>query len=104
MKPTKAAARFVLCVRNDGSEDLEPRKIYQTVPDPGAAREGYVRVIDESGEDYLYPTAYFVRVSLPAAVARNLGGASEGHGRASLQPTGGERRRPRRMRLRPARG
>ncbi len=57
--------QFVLCVKNDDCEDLERRKVYQVITDEGAAREGYVRVIDESGEDYLYPESYFVRVQLP---------------------------------------
>lgn len=64
--------RFVLCLRNDGSEDLEVRKVYQVLPDPSAAREGYVRVVDESGEDYLYPAKYFAPVRLPANVAEEL--------------------------------
>jgi hypothetical protein len=64
--------RFLLCIRNQGSDDLEPRKVYQIVPDRTAAKEGYVRVIDESGEDYLYPAEYFVAVRLPAAVAEEF--------------------------------
>jgi hypothetical protein len=45
----------LLCVRNEGCEDLEPRRFYEQLPDSHAAAEGHVRVIDESGEDYLYP-------------------------------------------------
>ena len=56
--------RFVLCVRNDDCEDLELRKVYAVVPDKRAERDGYVRVVDESGEDYLYPESYFVSVKL----------------------------------------
>ncbi|NVM21618.1 MAG: hypothetical protein HWN68_07545 [Desulfobacterales bacterium] len=56
---------FALCVENKDCEDLEKRKIYQVLPDDDAAKEGYVRVIDESGEDYLYPESYFVFVQLP---------------------------------------
>jgi hypothetical protein len=44
---------------------LEVRKVYQALPDPAAASKGFVRVIDESGEDYLYPADYFVVVDLP---------------------------------------
>lgn len=58
-------SRFALCVRNEECEDLELRKIYQILPDKSAAREGYIRVVDESGEDYLYPECYFVFVRLP---------------------------------------
>ena len=56
---------FALCIREDDCDDLEVRKIYQVLPDDRAARDGYLRVIDESGEDYLYPESYFVRVRLP---------------------------------------
>jgi len=72
MNADKRRSRFVLCLRNDGADDLEARKVYQILPDAAAAREGYVRVIDESGEDYLYPREYFVPVKLPVAVSRAL--------------------------------
>lgn len=64
---------FVLCLRNDGCDDLEPRKVYQVLPDSSAAEEGFLRVLDESGEDYLYPADYFVPIELPEAVAHSLG-------------------------------
>lgn len=51
---------------------LEPRKIYRVIGDRTAATEGLVRVVDESGEDYLYPKAYFVMISLPKPVQRAL--------------------------------
>lgn len=57
--------KFALCVRNDDCEDLELRKVYPVLPDKRAEKEGYVRVVDESGEDYLYPESYFVFVRLP---------------------------------------
>ncbi len=72
MKRKKPQAEFVLCLRNDGCDDLETRKVYQLLPDSEAAQEGYLRVIDESGEDYLYPAAYFVAVVLPDTVAQAL--------------------------------
>jgi len=56
---------FALCVENKDSEDLEKRKIYRVIPDEEASKEGYLRVVDESGEDYLYPESYFVIVQLP---------------------------------------
>ena len=56
--------QFVLYIENDGCEDLEKRKFYQTLPDEKAAQEGYLRVIDESQEDYLYPESYFIFVEL----------------------------------------
>ena len=57
--------KFVLCVRNDECEDIEVRKIYHVLPDKSASKDGYIRVVDESGEDYLYPESYFVLVKLP---------------------------------------
>ena len=57
--------RFMLCVENRDCKDLERRKIYQVLPDNEAAKEGYLRVIDESGEDYLYPESYFILLQLP---------------------------------------
>lgn len=64
---TKAnQSTFVLCLRNEGYQaSLEPRKLYRTLPDAFGATKGLLRVIDESGEDYLYPAEYFVPISLP---------------------------------------
>ena len=56
---------YVLCVDNKDCKDLEKRKIYQILPDDEAKQEGYLRVIDESGEDYLYPESYFILIQLP---------------------------------------
>jgi hypothetical protein len=71
-----AKKRYLLCVRNEGSEDLERRKVYEQLPDARAAKDGYVRVVDESGEDYLYPSAYFVAVDLPREAERALAGGA----------------------------
>ena len=68
--------RFALCIENKDSEDLEKRKIYVVVPDEDAAKEGYLRVIDESGEDYLYPASYFILMDLPAEAQQALRAAS----------------------------
>ena len=57
--------KFAICVENKDCEDLEKRKIYQILPDDDAEKEGYPRVVDESGEDYLYPQSYFILISLP---------------------------------------
>jgi len=65
MEKEKKEHVFALCVENKDCEDLEKRKIYQILPDEEAEKEGYLRVIDESGEDYLYPQSYFVLVQLP---------------------------------------
>ena len=56
---------YVLCVDNKDCEDLEKRKIYQILPDDDAKKEGYLRVIDESGDDYLYSESYFIPIQLP---------------------------------------
>jgi hypothetical protein len=56
---------FVLCIENRDCDDLEKGKVYQILPDETAAQEGYLRVVDESTEDYLYPESYFVRLVLP---------------------------------------
>jgi hypothetical protein len=67
----KREAQFVICIGNEGYQaSLELRKIYQIVPDKVAARLHQIRVIDESGEDYLYPEDYFVPVQLPQSVER----------------------------------
>jgi len=59
-------ANLVICVDNsDYPASLEKRKIYETVTDTDAAKHGQIRVIDESGEDYLYPAEYFVEANLP---------------------------------------
>ena len=69
---------FALCVRNDDCEDLELRKVYRALPDKRAERDGYMRVVDESGEDYLYPESYFVIVRLPrkAQLALSVAGST----------------------------
>ena len=64
---------FAICVRNDGYEaSLELRKLYPILEDTFAMQHGFMRVIDESGEDYLFPSDYFARVSLPQAVEKRL--------------------------------
>jgi hypothetical protein len=66
-----AAKTFVLCLRNTGYEvSLEPRKLYQVLPDREASTHGQVRVIDESGEDYLYPKNLFLSIKLTTAARK----------------------------------
>jgi len=63
--------QFVVCIKNEGyPASLELRKIYQVIPDARAAEHRLIRVIDESGEDYLYPADYFVPIELPQAVEK----------------------------------
>ncbi|MFQ6041845.1 MAG: hypothetical protein ACE5PV_13385 [Candidatus Poribacteria bacterium] len=70
MKSHNTNIRFVICIKNEDCEDLELRKIYQVLPDEAAAEDNYLRVIDESGEDYLYPADYFVEIQLPQTVEK----------------------------------
>jgi hypothetical protein len=67
----RAARRLVICIDNSGYEvSLERRKIYLSIPDARAEKLGQLRVIDESGEDYLYPKESFVLAKLPQSVRR----------------------------------
>ena len=69
----KSTHRYAICVDNtDYPAALELRKIYRVVPDVDAAQDGDLRVIDESGEDYLYPADYFLIVDFPANAVRAL--------------------------------
>jgi hypothetical protein len=75
-RPRKAAAagrRFAVCVRNEGYEaSLERNKIYAVLPDEDAERDGDLRVVDESGEDYLFSADRFVAIEVPSAVKASL--------------------------------
>ena len=63
--------KFLVCLKNDGYEvSLERRKIYQALPDPEAAKHRQIRVIDESGEDYLFPQSFFAPIDLPQTIRR----------------------------------
>jgi hypothetical protein len=69
----KSAHKFVVCINNtDYPASLELHKIYRVLLDEDAATDGDLRVIDESGEDYLYPSEYFVLIDLPEAVEQSL--------------------------------
>jgi hypothetical protein len=63
---------FVICVDNQNADDLEVWKVYQILPDELATQDNYLRVIDESGEDYLYPADYFAPIDLPELAERLL--------------------------------
>jgi len=54
----------MLCIHNQECDDLVVRKVYPAISDPKAESDGFVRVVDESGEDYLYPRSYFSKVRL----------------------------------------
>jgi hypothetical protein len=76
MAKGKDNKKFALCIENKDCEDLEKRKIYQVLQDDEAEKEGYLRIIDESGEDYLYPQSYFILVQLPREAQEALRVAS----------------------------
>ncbi len=66
------ARHFVVCVRNEGyASSLELRKLYETILDPEAEKHDQIRIVDESGEDYLYPRDFFkeIRVSREIEIA-----------------------------------
>ncbi|MEQ8465423.1 hypothetical protein [Coleofasciculus sp. E1-EBD-02] len=68
MQSANKENQFVVCISNqDYPASLEVRKIYQVIPDANATQNQMIRVIDESGEDYLYPSSYFVPIQLPKA-------------------------------------
>ena len=84
MKTHKSShLRFAICVNNsEYPASLELHKIYRVLPDEDAAKDGDIRVIDESGEDYLYPADSFVVIEVPLETARVLSKSFE----RSLQP------------------
>ena len=71
MKNT-SPARFAICLKNKACEDLVVRRVYPILPDERAEKGKYLRVIDESGEDYLYPASYFIVIALPQKAERAL--------------------------------
>jgi len=66
MKRHSKELQYAICI-NDGGyvDDLKVRTVYRVLPDASAARSRYVRIVDETGEDYLYPAAYFVLIDVP---------------------------------------
>ena len=72
MKPA-VEATFVICIQNENYQaSLETRKVYRRLPDDEAAEQQLWRIVDESGEDYLYPEAYFMSIDLPENVQEVL--------------------------------
>ncbi len=66
---TKKNPKFAVCISSDDHDLLTPRRIYQVLPDESAARSNYIRVIDNEGEDYLYPAEYFCLSSYRAKLS-----------------------------------
>jgi len=72
-RPSKSKARFAVCIENKGYEaSLEIGKLYRVIPDPEAQRHGYLRIVDESGEDYGYAASRFFSIDVPKPLARVL--------------------------------
>jgi len=86
--------RYALCVQADAEEDLQVRKVYEVLPDEMAATRGHLRIVDESGEDYLYPAESFVLLDLPADSALQAPMMDRGrkHASSAHQRTGSGRR------------
>jgi len=73
MKRKNSTPLFAICINNsEYPASLELHKIYRALPDEDAQQDGDLRVIDESGEDYLYPASYFMLLELPRDVQRIL--------------------------------
>jgi hypothetical protein len=74
---TPSETSYVVCINNtEYPSSLELRKIYQRLPDPRAEEDGLIRIIDESGEDYLYARESFVPITVPEAVEKVFAGAA----------------------------
>jgi hypothetical protein len=70
-KRPRSMSQYAVCVKNDDyAASLELRKLYQIVPDKSSSALGLIRIIDESGEDYLYPSDYFLPVKLSPAIQK----------------------------------
>jgi hypothetical protein len=70
---TKSQRSMVVCISNLGYEvSLEPRKVYEVLRDPDATKHGQLRVVDESGEDYLYPQSHFAEIDLPHSIRKAI--------------------------------
>jgi hypothetical protein len=67
MATTARPTRYALCIEADASGDLRVRQVYRLIPDARSEKAGLFRIVDDSGEDYLYPKRYFVPVRIPPA-------------------------------------
>jgi hypothetical protein len=68
----KTKPHFVICISTDDPDLSTPRMIYEVLPDESAEKSNYLRVIDNEGEDYLYPADYFISVNLPHKTEQKL--------------------------------
>ena len=84
--------QFALCLENSGNEaSLILGKVYPVIPDARAAKDDLIRIIDESGEDYLFDSSQFVRVALPQAVRRKILALQKPANPAIQRPASGRR-------------
>lgn len=73
MRRSRSKKDFVICIRSTGFRaSLMPRRVYEVIDDPNAKRFGLVRVVDESGQDYLYPDTLFMALPVSAPLARAI--------------------------------
>ena len=72
MSRAKHERKFAICIKSDDPDLLTPRKIYEVLPDPSAGKSDFIRMIDNEGEDYLYPASCFIFVKLPDEVEKVL--------------------------------
>ena len=72
MSRAKRERRFAICIKSDDPDLLTPRNIYEVIPDPSAAKSDFLRVIDNEGEDYLYPASYFLFVNFTHEIEKLL--------------------------------
>jgi len=69
----RSRKQLVVCVKNEGyAASIEKRKLYVTLRDPAAEKRGLLRIVDESGEDYLYPKLFFRSIALPQSVRKAI--------------------------------
>jgi len=89
----KELVDFAICLSNKGFDDLEEAKVYRVLRDAKAAEVGCVRVIDESGEDYLYPASRFAMLDLPEDIRARLPRLRRAHRSSKALPATAKRRR-----------
>ena len=96
MPTSKKHVEFAICVANKGYEDLAVWKVYHVLPDAKAAEVGCFRVIDESGEDYLYSANHFVAVDFPKIIRARLPRWQRSNGPSRALPTAAKSKRSQR--------
>ena len=77
-------SHLVVCIQAEGADDLQVLKVYRRLPDAAAESKGFLRVIDDSGEDYLYPESAFLTLAVPPSLERRLESLAEERSRAGI--------------------